>query len=303
MDTLHKLAGVQDASDLRASSNKRLSQPTVVIPELPPMPDADGDTQTQHLSHRASRSSLPLNRQPSHKSFRSKADNRNSTGADLADYPPPPTLDQAHIDALQQKPPRQHPERRSQDTAASVATGTTDDDFAWGPSHPCFPHPNAHCLPDGEEHRSTRVIRVRRDWLASGDLYPQYANLYPEILDPMVSDDEFRFLISNLNARLKAAFDPFSTRAWVDAVMGVLTGYLWDDFGLTGVKKGEKGIEQFLDKWNWERDASGAEVRVVQLRRTGFLSLDFVVPDPGIDILGDEDDDGSRASGRGGMRM
>ena len=287
METLHKLAGVQDASDLQASSNERPSQPTVIAPDPPSANSGDAETQAPPLSHRASRSSLPLNRQPSHKSFRSSRSKHNSNT--LADYPPPPPLDQVQIDAMH-LPPDQH--QRSQRTSqASATTSSTDEDFAWGPSHPCFPHPNPHCLPNSEESHTTRVIRVRRDWLTSGDLYPQYANLYPEILDPMVSDDDFRFLIANLNAQLKAAFDPFSTRAWVDAVLGVLTGYLWDDFGFTGAKRGEKSIEQTLEKWNREREGSGAEVRAVQLRRTGFMSLDFVVPDPGIDNLGDDEEE------------
>ncbi|EMC97359.1 hypothetical protein BAUCODRAFT_40197, partial [Baudoinia panamericana UAMH 10762] len=154
------------------------------------------------------------------------------------------------------------------------------EDYAWGPSHPCFPHPNPHCAPDSEEFRTTRVVRVKRDWLASGDLYPQYANMYPEILDPLVSDSEFRFLIANLNARLKAAFDPFSTRAWVDAVVSALTGFLWEDAGMTGVKSRIKSMERWLDDWNREREAEGREVKIVQVRRTGFMSLDFIVPDP-----------------------
>jgi hypothetical protein len=130
---------------------------------------------------------------------------------------------------------------------------------------------------------------VRRDWLQAGDLYPQYANLYPEILDPLVTDEDFRFLVSNINARLKACFDPYTTRAWVDSVMGVVTGYVWDDLGLTGAKKGIKELERFVDQWNKKAQSEGREVRIVQLRRTGFMALDFVVPDPGIDMVEGEE--------------
>jgi hypothetical protein len=134
------------------------------------------------------------------------------------------------------------------------------------------------------------VIRVRRDWLQAGDLYPQYANLYPEILDPLVTVEEFRFLISNLNARLKETLDPYSTRAAVDAVLGAVTGYMWDTLGLTGAKKGIKSLENFVDKWNAEKARQEKEVRLVQLRRTGFMSLDFVIPDPGIDVVEEEEE-------------
>lgn len=288
METLHKLAGVQDASDLQASSNEQ------VILGPPPVPDKDTEAQNfgQHLSQRASRASVPLNRQASHRSFRSEKhgtsrsasrDNLGSSAVDLTDYPPTPRLDQSHS--------AQHGhERRSHESAAqgSVATSGSTDDFEWGSNHPCFPHPNPHCLPDSDEYKTTRVIRVKRDWLVAGDLYPQYANLYPEILDPLVTDEDFRFLVSNLNARLKAAFSPFTTRAWVDSLAGVVTGYLWDDFGLTGAKWAEKGIERFIEHWNQEKEKEGKGVKVVQLRRTGFMTLDLVVPDPGIDGVGEE---------------
>lgn len=133
------------------------------------------------------------------------------------------------------------------------------------------------------------MIRVKRDWLQAGDLYPQYANLYPEILDPLVTDDDFRFLISNINARLKSTFDPYTTRAWVDALLGAATGFIWDDLGLTGAKRGIKELEGFIDKWNEDKQREGKEVRLVQLRRTGFMAMDFVVPDPGIELATHED--------------
>ncbi|KAF2484570.1 Golgin subfamily A member 7/ERF4 family-domain-containing protein [Neohortaea acidophila] len=168
-----------------------------------------------------------------------------------------------------------------------------DEGFEWGPSHPCFPHPNPHCAADSAEAKATRVIRVRRDWLQAGDLYPQYANLYPEILDPLVTDEDFRFLVSNVNARLKAAFDPFTSRAWADTLLGVVTGFVWDDLGFTGAKTGIKGLEAFIDKWNADKRREGKDVRVVQLRRTGFMAMDFVIPDPGIDVV----DDGNEREG------
>ncbi|KAK1020814.1 hypothetical protein LTR33_018713, partial [Friedmanniomyces endolithicus] len=212
METLHRLAGVQDASDLQSTSNERPSQPLVVTPQQPPLPPIpDHDTEPHNggtLSRRASRASLPLNRQPSHKSFRSskhklsRSHSRASAVGAPADYPPVPPLKDINPVPPEHQPA---PPRTSHDTTATAST----EDFAWGPSHPCFPHPNPHAAPNSAEYHATRVIRVRRDWLASGDLYPQFANLYPEILDPLVSDSEFRLLVSTLNAKLKAALDPF----------------------------------------------------------------------------------------------
>jgi hypothetical protein len=278
------MAGVQDASDLQTSSNER-----------PVIPSTDANTQhlsatgshaSQHITEhdntsttnlsRASRASLPLNRQPSHRSFRSGRSSGRDIGGVGGDAPPVP--------ALPDRVRRSHETTGQRSMVTTSGDDGSEEDFAWGPSHPCFPHPNPHCDPDSEEARTTRVIRVRRDWLAAGDMYPQFANLYPEILDPLVTDAEFRFLISNLNDRLKAMYDPFRPRAWVDSLMGVLTGFVWDDLGLAGTKRKEKGVEQFLDEWNETRRTEGrGEVRVISVRRTGLMSLDFVVPDPGIE--------------------
>lgn len=267
METFHQLAGMTDTRD-------------EIIPEPPPVPhDPDPDSQYD-TSRRGSRASLPINRRPSHQSFRSSK--RNSRAAP-PDNPPEdsPPLPSSHAQSG-----RERPSHESARTGASAS----EEDFVWGPSHPCFPHPNPHCAPDSEEAKRTRVIRVRRDWLQAGDLYPQYANVYPEILDPLVTDEDFRFLISNINARLKSTFDPYSARAWLDAALGVATGFVWDDLGLTGSKKGIQGLEAIIDGWNREKQTEGKEVTLVQLRRTGFMALDFVVPDPGVDVVRDEED-------------
>jgi hypothetical protein len=135
----------------------------------------------------------------------------------------------------------------------------------------------------------TRVIRVQRDWLATGDMYPSYANLYPEILDPVISESDFRFLIANLNAKIESAFNPFTFRALFDCLLGVFTGFLWDDLGMSGVKTGQKSLERFVDNWNAQKAKEGREVKLVQPRRTGFTALDFIIPDPGIDVAPEEE--------------
>ena len=67
-------------------------------------------------------------------------------------------------------------------------------------------------------------------------------------------------------------------------------------------------VEGWLEGWN--RDARWREegVRVVGLRRTGFLSLDFEVPDPRVGVVegggeGTREGDGAVGEGdREGMR-
>lgn len=75
----------------------------------------------------------------------------------------------------------------------------------------------------------------------------------------------------------------------LDSFLGVATGFIWDDLGFTGSKKGMKSLESFVDKWNSQKRHEGKEVKLVQLRRTGFMALDFVVPDPGIEAAHGED--------------
>ena len=119
---------------------------------------------------------------------------------------------------------------------------------------------------------TTRIIRIKRDWMMKGDLAPTFANLYPEILDPLVTEDDFRILIKKINDTLTDAFDPFTFRAWLDAVMGVATFWLWDDVGLTGVKRQLAELERWIEDWNQDVGAKEA-VKIIPLRRTGYLTV------------------------------
>jgi hypothetical protein len=166
---------------------------------------------------------------------------------------------------------------RSQRTdAADGERGADADDtaseFPWGPQHPCFPHPNPHVPKDSPLYNTTRIIRINRDWMVKGDLAPTFANLYPEILDPIIPEDDFRAIIKRINDTLIDAFNPLSFRSWLDSVMGVATFWLWDDAGLTKVKRQLAGLERFLEDWN--KDVGEREgVRIIPLRRTGYLTV------------------------------
>ncbi|KAK8088677.1 hypothetical protein PG997_003638 [Apiospora hydei] len=159
----------------------------------------------------------------------------------------------------------------------------------WGPQHPCFPHLNPHVPIDSPEYAATRVIRIRRDWLLEGDLAPTFSNLYPEILDPAgITEQEFRRVIEKLNNELVPIFNPYYWRNIVDGVMGLVTGWIWDDLGLTYTKSRLKTLELWIEKWNTEMEkAIGIEdpamaPKIVPLRRTGYMNLDIQIPDPEI---------------------
>lgn len=155
-----------------------------------------------------------------------------------------------------------------------------DQGLEWGPLHPCYPHLNPHVPIDSLEYASTRIIRIRRDWLLQGDLAPTFSNLYPEILDPAgVSEQEFRRIIDKLNGELVPIFNPYSLRNVVDGVLGLATGWLWDDFGLTGAKTRLNNLERWIEQWNSEMEKTMVAEegtippKLIPLRQTGYMNV------------------------------
>ncbi|KAI1500392.1 Golgin subfamily A member 7/ERF4 family-domain-containing protein [Biscogniauxia marginata] len=165
----------------------------------------------------------------------------------------------------------------------------------WGPQHPCFPHLNCHVPVSSPEYTTTRIIRVRRDWLIEGDTAPTFSNLYPEILDPAgVSEQEFRRIIEKLNGELVPIFNPYYWRNILDGVLGLLTGWIWDDLGLTNAKRRLRSLENWIEQWNAEMEKTvGAEdsslaPKIISLRRTGYMNLDIQIPDPEVRVASSE---------------
>ncbi|KAJ5576011.1 hypothetical protein N7535_002937 [Penicillium sp. DV-2018c] len=183
---------------------------------------------------------------------------------------------------------------RSQSQIATVPSNTGQaadadvaEELAWGPAHPCFPHVNPHVPIGSREHMTTRIIRIKRDWMIKGDLAPTFSNLYPEILDPLLSEQEFRRVVSTVNEGIVKAFDPFSLRNWLDGAMGLLTGWVWDDINAPGTKHQLQKVEDWLENWNREiGDKEG--VHIWSLRRTAYMSLDIQIPDPKVGIVPSE---------------
>ncbi|KAL2255777.1 hypothetical protein VTK26DRAFT_2730 [Humicola hyalothermophila] len=162
-----------------------------------------------------------------------------------------------------------------------------DNGDEWGPQHPCYPHLNPHVPVDSHEYTTTRIIRIRRDWLLEGDLAPTFSNLYPDILDPAgVSEHEFRRVIDKLNSELIAIFSPYDWRNILDNVLGLATGWLWDDLGFTAAKTRLRNLERWIEQWNAEMEKTvGSEEgiippKIVPLRRTGYMTLDIQIQDP-----------------------
>lgn len=135
---------------------------------------------------------------------------------------------------------------------------------------------------------TTRVIRIRRDWMVKGDLAPTFSNLYPEILDPLLSEQEFRKVIAFINDELVKAFDPYRFQNWIDAALGLVTGWIWEDLGAPAIKRHLRRVEAWIENWNRQvGDKDG--VYIWSLRRTAYMSLDIQIPDPKVGIIPSEE--------------
>ncbi|KAF4121253.1 Golgin subfamily A member 7/ERF4 family [Geosmithia morbida] len=193
----------------------------------------------------------------------------------------------------------ENPPRHSTVSAIGSAISSSDssimgedvhaDEDSWGPQHPCYPHLNPHVPPDSPAYISTRIIRIKRDWMIEGDLAPTFSNLYPEILDPAgLPEHEFRRIIETLNGELIPIFNPYSVRNIIDGLMGLVTGWLWDDFGLTMAKSRLEKLEGWIQAWNRDmRKTMGSQdgimaPQIIGLRQSGYMTLDIQIPDPEI---------------------
>lgn len=165
---------------------------------------------------------------------------------------------------------------------------SSDEEPPWGPSHPCFPHLNPHVPLSSPLYNSTRIIRIRRDWMVVGDLAPTFSNIYPEILDPLLPEPEFRNIINHINSTLMHAYNPYGVANWIDGILGFLTGWFWENFRPGGIKGELRKLEAWIEEWN--RTVGHADgVKVIGLRRTGYLCLDIQIPDPQVRVVrGDE---------------
>ncbi|THV99496.1 hypothetical protein D6D27_00893, partial [Aureobasidium pullulans] len=234
MQPFNKLAGVEEATNIQNH------------PPPPPIPDLESQA-THSLHSRPSRASLPVNRKPSRRTLHEQS-SRNSLR--------PPSL---HPSLLPPSAGWQGIPNGDYTASAHSHDTQLEDELPWGPSHPCFPHLNPHVAIASPLYSSTRVIRVQRDWLVAGDLYPALQNLYPEILDQWLSESDFRTVVETLNPMLKQVFEPNTWGSWFDALMGVATGFLWDNFGWTGVKRGVRDMEKWVEGWNTEAEREGRE--------------------------------------------
>lgn len=203
---------------------------------------------------------------------------RNYTMADLESGPP---VSQSQI---------QNPYHDTTDNLASLTSTHTSihgsdrpitpgADDAWGPAHPCFPHLNPYVPVESVAYANTRIIRIPRDWMIVGDLAPTFSATYPELLgEAGLGEAEFRRCVESINARLIEAFNPFGVRNLVDAVMGLCTGWFWDDAGLTYTKRCLAAVERAIEGFNRELEMGSSQARFISLKKSAYMSVSRIIP-------------------------
>lgn len=146
--------------------------------------------------------------------------------------------------------------------------------------------------------------------MAAGDLYPQYSSLYPELLmEAGIGEEKLRECVARVNRVLMEVYMPFgvsdvvksqngqdanvsgnsSGRNLLDGILGLLTGWVWDDTGLPGIKSGVDKVESVIRGFNKELEHEGKDARWISLRGTAYLSLDIQIPTPQIGFVDNDE--------------
>ena len=112
--------------------------------------------------------------------------------------------------------------------------------------------------------------------MINGDNTPAFSIVYPVILEPYVSEDQFRKIIDGVNENLRLAFDPWNKWNWIDVIMGLVTFWIWEEFWPTYVKRGLREVEKVLEVWNETLGKQGA--KVVGLRRSAYITVCLSLP-------------------------
>ena len=151
-----------------------------------------------------------------------------------------------------------------------------EEEEGWNHEHPCFPHPNPHVPLDSSLFQSTRIIRIPRDYMINGDNTPAFSIVYPVILEPYVTEEQFRNIVDTVNEKLRLAFDPWNRWNWMDAIIGLATFWLWEEIFPTYVKRRLREVEKTLEAWNATLKEQGATL--IALRRSAYITVGHVTP-------------------------
>jgi hypothetical protein len=111
----------------------------------------------------------------------------------------------------------------------------------------------------------------------SGDISPAFSNIYPEILEDRLSEECFRDVVRRVNSELYKAHSPWGFANILEGLVGMLTLWLYEDVISTTAKRRIDALDRYIDKANAELNEEGLGVKIIPLRRTGYLNVSFLL--------------------------
>ena len=83
--------------------------------------------------------------------------------------------------------------------------------------------------------------------MINGDNTPAFSIVYPVILEPYMTEEQFRKIVDSVNEKLRLAFGPWNRWNWMDAITGLATFWLWGEIFPTYVKRRLREVEKVLE--------------------------------------------------------
>lgn len=154
-------------------------------------------------------------------------------------------------------------------------------------------HPNIYVEHKNESMVPQRCVRIPRDYSVVGDEYPYFSmhfigeepGAYPNEegahltsrspLKDILTHQQYTDIVSTVNDHMRRAFSPFQKRQFVETVLSFLTLWLFERLIVTTNQRVIRELDAYIERLN--ADNFGRFV-LVNPRKGGFLSLDFLVP-------------------------
>ncbi|ANB11856.1 Shr5p [Sugiyamaella lignohabitans] len=188
----------------------------------------------------------------------------------------------------------------SEMTAGSTGDSTVIESMLTDFPNPYVPH-------NSTAFKQTRIVRIPRifDTQSYDDQNscPQFSEYFPGTepgaltptfdengvshglsskspLESYLTHQEFQTIIKGINERLLRAYYPWTWRNVIGNILSFFTLYMSDYFIKPQIDIDLAGIELFIKTTN----ESLNDIKIMSLKRSGYLSLDFQIPSQGTSL-------------------
>ncbi|CCE66280.1 hypothetical protein TPHA_0P01220 [Tetrapisispora phaffii CBS 4417] len=178
----------------------------------------------------------------------------------------------------------------------------------------CITHfPNIYVPLDSEKFRTTRIVRIPRSFESSLE-YPQFSAFLPgsesaavtygadgldfvqhgyfddqnqifgyssvSPLSDYLTEEEFNRIIIDINTIIRESFQVSSAYNISDLILELLTLTMWKWISKYVYPHPLLKVEEYIERVNESRAFKEKNIKMISLRESGFLSLDFEIPKP-----------------------